>query len=82
MYLCPSALVANALWTGFGEALATGEDKASLKAIAARKRCPFVPSDQLKPTDYALGQILLSDGKRSGWAATQYYLLYSDQKGQ
>lgn len=81
MYLCPSALAANALWAAFGEAQAADADKASLKALAAQKRCPFVPSDQLRPIDYALGQILLSDGKRRGWAATQYYLFYSDQKG-
>jgi hypothetical protein len=80
MYLCPSALVANAFWAGFGEAQAGG-DKTSLKALAASKRCPFIQSNQLKPMDYALGQILLSDGKRRGWTATQYYVLYSDQKG-
>lgn len=81
MYLCPSAIVANALWAGFWEARATGADKSSLKEIAARKRCPFIQSDQLKPMDYALGQILLSDGKRGGWAATQYYVLYFNQTG-
>lgn len=81
MYLCPSAIVANALWAGFGEAQAIGGDKSSLKEIAARKRCPFIQSNQLKPTDYALGQIRLSDGKRGGWAATQYYVLYFNQNG-
>ena len=81
MYLCRSAIIANALWAGFGEAQAIGADKTSLKEIAASKRCPFIQSDRLKPMDYALGQILLSDGKRSGWAATQYYVLYFDQQG-
>ena len=81
MYLCPSAIIANALWAGFGEAQATGADKSSLREIAARRRCPFIQSDQLKPKDYALGQLMLSDGKRGGWAATQYYVLYFNQNG-
>jgi hypothetical protein len=81
MYLCPSAIIANALWTSFGEAQAIGADKSRLKEIAARKQCPFIQSGELKPMDYALGQILLSDGKRRGWAATQYYVLYFDQTG-
>ena len=76
MYLCRSALIAHALWTSFWEAQANGADKSALKDIAARKKCPFIQSDRLKPTDYALGQILLSDGKRGGWAATQYYARY------
>mgnify|MGYP006951287492 CR=1 FL=1 len=81
MYLCRSAMVAHVLWSGFWEAWVTGAKKSALKDHAVRHRCPFITSDRLKPTDYALGQILLSDGNRSGWAATQYYALYIDQTG-
>jgi hypothetical protein len=80
MYLCRSAMIAHALWAGFGEAQARPGATSALKEIAARKACPFIRSDQLKPMDYALGQILLSDGKRRGWAATQYYALYFNRK--
>jgi hypothetical protein len=79
MYLCGSASVAHALWAGFWEAWVGGAKKSALKEIAVRKQCRFIKSARLKPTDYALGQILLSDGKRSGWAATQYYALYINE---
>ena len=81
MYLCSSPIVANDLWTRFLDPQAIGQDKRSLKQLAAQKRCRFVQSSQLKPIDYALGQVLLSDGKGRGWAATQYYVLYSNQNG-
>ena len=81
MYLCRSAIVAQALWAGFWEARANGGDESALKEIAVRMQCRFVRSDRLKPMDYALGQILLTDGKRSGWAATQYYALYVTRAG-
>jgi hypothetical protein len=78
MFLCRSPVVASGLW---GDLMVIQQSAVALNvevlaSVAQKDECPFVASENLKPTDFVDGALSITDGKVKGWADPHYYILY------
>ncbi|MGH9685633.1 MAG: hypothetical protein ACRD5K_00890 [Candidatus Acidiferrales bacterium] len=78
MFLCPTPADASGLWLGWTLAASDGIsiDYSSEANSAKRESCFRVNSDHLKPTGVKAGELFISDGSSSGFATSEYYVLY------
>ncbi len=44
--------------------------------VAAKNGCIFVTSSRLKPVKFVAGELLMTDGTRSGWSDPNLYIIY------
>lgn len=81
MFLCRSPLVANDFWTGLVDANQAGVklDKQIAADIAKKNSCHFLASNNLKPLNFVDGQFEITDGKQSGWASPQLFIMYANR---
>jgi hypothetical protein len=78
MFLCPTPASANYFWADAKATMANGVSmtRAIATQIATKNECHFVRSNSLKPVDYRNGQLAISDGSATGWAAPETYVIY------
>lgn len=78
MFLCPSPVTANDLWRDVVDVGSKGLRVTfpMLEKLAARNRCEFAASSNLKPIKFVAGQFRLRDGAADGWAHPDYYIRY------
>lgn len=81
MFLCASPLIANNFWGDLISAhnLGINLTYAIASQIAAKDQCTRVDSDNLKAVRAGWGGMLaLTNGRFTGWANPQYYVLYTN----
>jgi hypothetical protein len=93
MYLCVSPVVAHNFWesvvTTHSKGVKITRDVLSQLAngqkVNAGQGCTWLPGSRLKAVNYMAnvgcaygGMLLVTDGKRKGWAVTDYYIRYEN----
>jgi hypothetical protein len=84
MFLCQSPMNAVSFWDGLIaiRSLGTVPTRKQMEGIARKWKCAFVASGSIKPIQYAVGTLLLTDGRVRGYAAPDYYIAYLNQLDQ
>lgn len=84
MYLCRSPVIASNLWNDVVKVGQAGVhiNKLILKNIAEKNECPMVLSGTFRPINFVADQLLLTDGRDSGWASPYYYIIFVNRQQQ
>jgi hypothetical protein len=78
MFLCRSPVVAGDFWNDLLAAQQAGVklNREIAVGTAQKNGCQFVAGNNLKPTNFVAGELAITDGTVTGWAAPQLYIMY------
>jgi hypothetical protein len=82
VFLCISPSIALSFWGDLKQIYDKNvviTDKI-MHSVAEKNKCELTPSQNLKPTRFVLGILLMEDGKNSGWMTPDYYIIHINRR--